>query len=46
MSGLRNQCYSSLKYYEIVADIFAENSEVEYFDENNEESGDSVVGGM
>jgi hypothetical protein len=36
-----------VKRYEIVAEIFADNySEVEYFDENSEESGDSIVSGM
>jgi hypothetical protein len=47
MSGLCNQYSSSLKDYETVAEIFADNYlEVKYFDENNMESVDSVVSSM
>jgi hypothetical protein len=45
MSGLHNQC--CIKDYLIVAKIFVDNYlEVEYLDENNKESGDSVFSGM
>jgi hypothetical protein len=44
ISGLCNHCYFSLKDYKIVAEVFADNdSEVEYFNENNKEGGDSVM---
>jgi hypothetical protein len=47
MAGLHNKCHSSLKDYEIVAEIFTDNGlEVQYFYENNNKSGDGVVSGM
>lgn len=46
MSGLCNQWHSSLKDYEILAKIFADNDlEAEYSDENSKESGNSIVSG-
>jgi hypothetical protein len=46
MSGLHNQCHSSLKDYEIVARIFADIfTEVDYFDESSKENDDIIVTG-
>jgi hypothetical protein len=40
MSVLHSHSHSSLKYYEIVSEIFLHSySEVEYFDENIKKSG-------
>jgi hypothetical protein len=47
MSGLCNHCHSSLRDYQTVAKIFADNySEVKSSYDNNNESGDSVSSGM
>jgi hypothetical protein len=45
--SLCDQCHSSLKDHEIVADVSSNNdSEVEYFDVYNKKSGKSVVSSM
>jgi hypothetical protein len=45
--SLCDQCYSSLKDHELVADVSSNNdSEVEYFDVYNKKSGKSVVSSM
>jgi hypothetical protein len=44
MSVFCNQCCYSLKDYEILTKISADNDlEIDYFEENNEGSGDTVV---